>query len=120
MQKLFNMRSSESDRDRYLRQLGVFARNKKLEKEFKEVLEVMPGYFNIQEDYLYQEGKAKGVKLGMVKGVEKTKRENALEMLKDGKLDNEKISKYSGLPLQTIVELRLSLKSNNNPNINEA
>ena len=101
MQKLFKMRSSGSDRDRYLRQLGVFARNKKLEKEFKEVLEVMPGYFNIQEDYLYQEGKAKGEEMA--------KRASALKMLKRGKLSEEEISEDLDLPLETIVELRLSL-----------
>ena len=50
-------------------------------------------------------GRAEGLEQGIEKGIEKGKIEVALEMINDGESD-EKISRYTGLSLSEITELR--------------
>ena len=59
-------------------------------------------------NYYKDKGIEIGEKRGRIAGIKETKRENALVMIKD-KLDNNTISKYTGLSIKDVNKLRNSL-----------
>ncbi len=87
---------------KYIRQLSVLARLRNLTKETHQQILDMGLTYNITEDYLYQEGVAKG---------QKTKEEELIvELLKDGTLGVEKIAALTKVPVERVKQLAKELK----------
>ena len=60
-----------SELSKYLNQLVMLSRLRKIEELTIKITQEMPITYNIETDYLYQQGIEKGVKQGVEKGVEK-------------------------------------------------
>ncbi len=83
---------------KYIRQLSMFARLRKLTKETQKQIKDMGFTYNITEDYLYQEG-------------QQTKaNELIIEMLKDGTLTIEKIASLTKVPVEHVKQIAEELK----------
>ena len=67
-------------------------------------------YGKAQMKSAYAEVEKKGYDRGEGNGIRKTERRNALNMLKDNKLSMEDISRYSGLSISEVKNLRKSIK----------
>lgn len=83
---------------KYIRQLSMLARLRKLTKETQKQIKDMGLTYNITEDYLYQEG-------------QKTKEnELIIEMLKDGTLTIEKIASLTKVSVEHVKQIAKELK----------
>lgn len=82
-----------------------FSRNYADLKLSKEVSEV--------EEYIYTRGKREGKEEGIKEGIKKGREETAINMIKNG-LSVELISKVTGLPSETIENLKEEIDSKNN------
>ncbi len=83
---------------KYIRQLSMLARLRKLTKETQKQIKDMGFTYNITEDYLYQEG-------------QQTKaNELIIEMLKDGTLTIEKIASLTKVPVEHVKQIAEELK----------
>ena len=123
--KLQQASKSESELNKSLKQLVVLSRLRKLEGEIKQKVNDMPITYDIKTDGLYNEGIREGILEGIKKGrkegilkgrkegqeqgqeqgLEKAKKEIALNLIKAG-LDNDTISKATGLSTEQIKQLR--------------
>lgn len=92
--------TSDKELDKYLRQLIILSRLRKLEDVTKKILRTMPIKYDIQQDALYLEGREEG-------------REEGLELvavrcLKQGKT-LEEVALITGLPIKRIEALSKKL-----------
>lgn len=61
--------------------------------------------YNITEDYLYQEGLAKGEEKGIEKGQKVKERNMIIRMLKDKTLSMEKIADLAEVPVAYVKQI---------------
>ena len=84
----------------------VLSRLRNLHEEIEQKVNDMPITYDIKNDSFYNRGIREGrIQKGMEKGMEKTKKEIALNLIKAG-FDNETISKATSLSTEKIQKLR--------------
>ena len=123
--KLQQLSKTESELNKFIQQLTVLSRLRKLEEKIEQKVNDMPITYDIKTDGLYnrgikegieeglregiqkglQRGIQKGREEGMEKGMEKTKKEIALNLITAG-FDNKTISKATRLSTEQIQRLR--------------
>ncbi|NUQ22602.1 MAG: Rpn family recombination-promoting nuclease/putative transposase [Saprospiraceae bacterium] len=115
VQRLRLVCHNPSELSRYLSQLFILARLRKLEVLTAKIIKDMPITYNIETDYLYQQGIEKGMEKGVEKGIEvgKTqerlhaeaeKRESARKMLLAG-IKALQVADFLGLPVEEVVNI---------------
>ena len=62
-------------------------------------------------DEMKKDCKAEGMQAGLQEGLQKKAAEIAKSMLQDNHLNYDKISEYSGLPLDTVLALAQEMRS---------
>ena len=78
--RLMKVCKSQNELLKYLSQLLILSRLRKLEAITYKIIKEMPILFDIEQDTFYQEGMEKGMEEGMEKGMEKgTKQERSLQ-----------------------------------------
>jgi len=91
---------------RYLQQLLVLSRLRKLEVQTNKIIKDMPITYDIKTDGLYKEGKREGKREGRKEG----KKETIIEMLKDPSMSEEKIAKFTKTSLAFVRKVREEMK----------
>lgn len=87
---------------KYIRQLTILSRLRKLEGETIKQIEKMPITYDIKKDYWYKEGKQEGRK--------EEKREMIIEMLKDSSISLEKIAKFAKVTLAYVKQIQKEIE----------
>ncbi|NUQ25335.1 MAG: hypothetical protein HUU34_15420 [Saprospiraceae bacterium] len=119
VQRLRLVCNNPSELSRYLSQLFILARLRKLEKLTAKIINDMPITYNIETDYLYQQGMQQGIEKGVEKGVEvgKTqerlhaeaeKRESARKMLLAG-IKAPQVADFLGMPVEEVAKIAKEL-----------
>lgn len=100
IQKLQQITPGEAELKRSLQQLVTLSRIRKLEKETEKLIEAMPITYNIETDYLYNQG--------IEKGIEK-KTENVIRnLLEQTSMTTEQIAKAAEVSVETVIKVRNS------------
>ena len=82
---------------------GLTKQNKEIEKELDEIMS--EGVLKIPGEEYCLRVKDQYISEGRAEGINENKRNNALTMLKDGKLSIDDISRYSGLSKEEVKSL---------------
>lgn len=104
---------------KYIKQLSVLARLRNLAKETHKQIKDMGLTYNIAEDYLYQEGVAKGIEKGIEEGIQKGKKEGIekgkkeviMRMLKDKTLSVAKIAEFAQVSIEYVNSVAKEIKT---------
>ena len=106
IQRLRAVSSNEAALKKSIQQLLVLSRLRKLNEETKKQIDAMPITYDIEQDYLYNQGIEKGIE----KGIEQGKRLTIIEMLKDPSLPVEKIAHFTGTSVTFIKRVKKEQK----------
>jgi predicted transposase YdaD len=122
VKRLRLLSKNKSELSRYLKQLMVLARIRKLEDLTVKITEEMPIVYDIQTDYLFlkgiEKGEVQGFEKGEVQGFEKGKIQGIEQGIEQGQLlfiksllsntdfSNEKIAQLVGCKLETVQQVR--------------
>ncbi len=98
IRRLVEISGTEKALRKYVRQLLVLARLRKLSIEVKKQLRYMPIEYDIRQDAFYQQGIAEGKAEGIAEG----KAEMIRSLLADGTLPIEKIAQLARVPLDVV------------------
>ncbi len=101
LSKLKEINGEEIVLRKYIRQLSVLARLRNLTKETKKQVEDMGLTYNIEQDYLYQEGRKKEKEELTIKLITK--------LLRDKTLSNEKIAQLLDVPVEYVKQIAKEL-----------
>ncbi len=83
---------------KYVRQLTILSRLRKLEVQTKKIINEMPITYDIKKDGLYKEGR--------IKGKQEAIKEMIIEMLKDPSISLEKIAKFARVSLAYVKQIK--------------
>ena len=121
---VFNAKAYEKEKDVEIRDFLKYTiceqSSGKFTAEINEIINRLKQAKSIREEVMFMsdeiqyhalKARKEGMKEGIEEGIYKGKRENALRMLKDNELSEEKISLYTALPLEEIHSLKESLKA---------
>ncbi len=97
---------NETQLQRYLQQLMVLSRLRKLDGEIEKKLETMPIVYDIKKDRLYNQG----IEQGIEKGVEQTKVKMIEGLLKQGLLTEQQIAEVAEVELEHILQVKSELR----------
>jgi len=121
LSQLIRLSEDEIKLDKYIQQLKMLSRLRKLEEIMTQEVKNMPIRYNVKTDYLYKMGKAEGelegVKKGMQEGMQKNQITIAQNLLSShpfskGLLSFEDIASACGLSLEQVKALYKQLKTN--------
>jgi len=110
LKKLKKLSKSRKDLEKFQQQLIILSRLRKLEKETIKILDAMPIEYDIEKDYLYQQGETigleKGESIGLVKGesIGIEKAGQIIDLYKKGNSATQ-ISKFTGISLIAIEKI---------------
>ncbi|MBL7813843.1 MAG: Rpn family recombination-promoting nuclease/putative transposase [Saprospiraceae bacterium] len=122
VQRLKTLSQNEAELTRYFNQLITFSRLRKIENLTIKITEEMPITYNIETDYLYEQGLEKGLETGIQKGIEKGRSETdyqnkfnfVLNLLKNTDFSNEKIAFLAGVDSQFVEKVVADLNKKSN------
>jgi hypothetical protein len=106
IQKLKNVAQDEASLKKSLQQLVTLSRMRKLEQETEKQVEAMPITYDIETDYLYNKGIAKGLE----RGIEKQTQAFVLNLLSETDMSIEQIAKVADVSASMVMELKKNLK----------
>ena len=106
--RLKELSSDEKSLKKYINQLTILSRLRKLEAETKKQATDMPIHYDIETDGLYLEGIEKGEKKGLEKAVKSV-------MSKLLNYSDDQIADLLGAPLDLVQKVRSSLKKKGKP-----
>ena len=115
VKRLQEVSSDPIQLQKYLRQLNMLSRLRKLEKETLNTIAQMPITFDINEDKIYQMGIEKGISQGIEKGIERKTFLIVRNMLlsdafQKGKISLSLIAEVAEVPLAQVKEIQQRLK----------
>jgi predicted transposase YdaD len=107
--RLKELCGEEARFNKYLKQLIVLSRLRKLELETKKTIEEMPITYDITKDGLYLEGKKDGMQKGILKGAEQERKKRNIEiaetLLKKG-MSAVEVSEISTLSVEEVIKIQ--------------
>jgi len=106
IQRLQQLTSGQIVLQRYLQQLLVLSRLRKLEVQTKEKVKTMPITYDINTDGLYKVGKREGKREGKIEG----KKETIIEMLKEPAMSEEMIAKFTRTSVAFVRKVKEEIK----------
>ena len=86
---------------KYQKQLHILSRLRKLDQETQHQINTMPIHYDIETDFLYQQGIEKGIE----KGAEKNKKETVINMLQMGKYSLYEITVILGVTKEFVLNI---------------
>jgi hypothetical protein len=100
LERLLQISQGKLELQKYVRQLNMLSRLRKLQVETTKITAAMPIQldFDVETDILYQQG------------IEQEKKEAITEMLKDGFLSLEQIAKYQRTSVEEVQEIKAALE----------
>ena len=121
MRRLQEVSGDEIKLRKYIRQLTILSRLRKLESETIKQVENMPITYDIKNDYWYkegrqegkEEGKQEGKQEGRQEGKQEKEREIILKMLQSGSFSEKEVAGFVGVPVTYVEQLKRELKKNN-------
>ena len=106
MKRLQDISNDEIKLRKYIRQLTILSRLRKLERETLKQAEEMPITYDIKKDYWYREGKQEGRQ----EGKQEKEREVIIKMLKSGTFSEEQIAEYVEVAVSYVKKLKKELE----------
>ncbi|MEO1513649.1 MAG: hypothetical protein AAFV95_01510 [Bacteroidota bacterium] len=108
---------SNSELRKYLTQLTILSRLRKLEDVVPKMINSMPIHYDIETDGLYIRGMKKGLAKGMEKEIENSRiraeekeRSIIISLLQSGLLSPEQISEHLQVPLERVLDIQRELE----------
>ena len=95
-----------------MKQLIVLSRLRKIENLTIKITEEMPISYNIETDYLYQQGEKRGIEKGMSQKDYENKFNFVKSLLENTDFTDEKIGTLVDVSLNFILEVKRLLKLN--------
>lgn len=102
IRKLLKVSGDEATLNRYIQQLLVLSRLRKLDKEIEKQVSTMPITYDIEQDYLYNKAYNKAYS----EAKEETLKETINEMLKDPSLTLEKIASFTKTSIEFVKQVK--------------
>ena len=110
LQKLVRLTPDKIKLQRYVKQLGVLSRLRNLQKETYQEIKTMAVEYDIETDYLFQQGKQEGIKEGIKEGRDegrKAAKEKLISnMLQSGQLTDQQIATFAGVPIAYVEKIK--------------
>ncbi len=112
--KLKAVSKSTNDLHKYLQQLILLSRLRKLEDTTIKILSIMPITYDISTDYLYQQGiqkgevtgLQKGIQKGLQKGIQKGLQKGVEVLIRVGALSDTQIAEEMGVTIEFVKSVR--------------
>ncbi|MEO1257127.1 MAG: hypothetical protein AAFY41_19925, partial [Bacteroidota bacterium] len=104
--RLKQLARNEDELRRYLQQLVVLSRLRKLEVLTRKQVEDMPITYDITTDGLYQQGIERGIEQGIERGIEQNKFEVISKALRQGVLTLEQIAEMLDVSVATVLGVK--------------
>ena len=98
---------------KYIKQLTILSRLRKLEGETVKQIETMPITYDIKKDYWYKEGRQEGKQEGRQEGRQEATKEMIIEMLKDPSMSLDKIVKFARVSLAYVKQIQKEVEKKN-------
>ncbi|MEL6533890.1 MAG: hypothetical protein AAFQ98_00695 [Bacteroidota bacterium] len=98
IERLVALQNDPVTLQRYLQQLIILSRLRKLDKETEEITEQMPITYDVESDAFYLKG--------LEKGSERQQRATIITMLEEGKLSVEQIARYTQATPEEVVKIK--------------
>ena len=105
LSRLKSVCQHKADLSRYIEQLIILSRLRRLEFQTIQTTSDMPVTIDVEKDYLYLQGQQKGVKQGMQEGVSLRDQQLAALYFKEDKMPIMQIVKLLRLPIQKVEEI---------------
>ena len=105
LQKLTRVASDAIRLQRYIKQLGVLSRLRNLQQTTYQQVKHMPVEYDIETDYLFQQGE----KRGREEGKEATQQVIFLNMLRSGQLTDQQVAAFAGVSLTYVAKIRKTM-----------
>ena len=112
VRQLKSVCKNPSELSKYLKQLIVLSRLRKIENLTIKITEEMPISYNIETDYLYQQGEKRGIEKGMSQKDYENKFNFVKSLLENTDFTDEKIGTLVDVSLNFILEVKRLLKLN--------
>jgi hypothetical protein len=93
------------ERSKYLKQLILLSRLRKIEDLTTKIVEEMPITFDLETDILYRKGEIKGE----IKGIEKSRLETAKNLIENTDFPDDKIAFLTSLETEVVKKIRANL-----------
>ncbi len=108
VQKLIATSRNKTDLQKFIKQLSILSRLRKLEEQTDKTFKDMPINYNIATDYLYNKGKTEGKVEGMIEGKEELLKEIITSMLVKG-LSVDQIVEFTKAPNSLVLQIQKSI-----------
>ena len=104
--RLQQVSRSELELKKYVRQLNILSRLRRLDKETIKITEAMPITYDIKKDYLFQQGIEQGIEQGM----RKKQREMIINLLKFSDLSTSQVALIANTTEDIILQIKKELE----------
>ena len=111
IKKLLKVSEDEATLNRYIQQLLILSRLRKLDREIEKQVNAMPITYDIEQDYLYNKAYNKAYNIAYAEATKEAKKGTIIEMLKDPSLTLEKIASFTKTSVKFVKQVQEELKS---------
>lgn len=110
IKRLKQIAKSEHDFSKYLNQLLILSRLRKVEDLTIKINNDMPITIEVEKDFLYKQGIEKGIEKGIEQGIEKGIHNSIKNLIKNSKFDNETIANLLSVDVSIVQLVRSKIK----------
>lgn len=110
IERLKQIAKSEHDFSKYLNQLLILTRLRKVEDLTIKINNDMPITIEVEKDFLYKQGIEKGIEKGIEQGIEKGIHNSIKNLIKNSKFDNETIANLLSVDVSIVQLVRSKVK----------
>jgi predicted transposase/invertase (TIGR01784 family) len=110
IERLKQIAKSEHDFSKYLNQLLILSRLRKVEDLTIKINNDMPITIEVEKDFLYKQGIEKGIEKGIEQGIEKGIHNSIKNLIKNSKFDNETIANLLSVDVSIVQLVRSKVK----------
>lgn len=109
VQKLKTLARNDSELTKFLSQLIMLSRLRKIEALTIKIAEEMPITIDIETDYLYNKGIEKGIEKGMSKKDYENKHDFVISLFQNSDFSDEKIALIAGVNAAFVERIKIEL-----------